>query len=279
MKIQTVRPASERLVLTTVQAPLWLEQLNLPGKPIANTGLSVTLHGDLDVSTFVEAVRLVVDETDTLRIRLHMERESVYQEVVDLPDYLVEQVDFSQSSDPVAASDAWIEKHLWETIAWDSFPLFQFTLIKLSPHRHIWLQKSNHLVIDGMGRQLLIKRASEVYEALRRGEQPPPPAGATAAQVIAANEKYLSSDARKQDLEYFYKRLEHLPGSFIRNDLRHSEKVSNGRFTRIIKQISTQEFEQLKSLAESARCSVSRDGRGGFALRPSPLPCEFRARL
>jgi len=149
VKIQTVRPASERLVLTTVQAPLWLEQLNLPGKPIANTGLSVTLHGDLDVSTFVEAVRLVVDETDTLRIRLHMERESVYQEVVDLPDYLVEQVDFSQSSDPAAASDAWIEKHLWETIAWDSFPLFQFTLIKLSPHRHIWLQKSNHLVIDG----------------------------------------------------------------------------------------------------------------------------------
>ena len=232
-----------------MQAPLWLEQLYLPGKPIANTGLSVTLDGDLDVSTFVEAVRLVVNETDTLRIRLNMDGDLVYQEVVDLPDYLIEQIDFSQSSDPVAAADAWIEEHLWETIAWDSFPLFQFTLIKLGARRHIWLQKSNHLVIDGMGRQLLVKRTSEIYEALRKRRQPNAPGGATAAQLVAVNEQYLSSEAREQDLGYFHKRFEHLPASLIRNDFRHSEKANNGRSTRIIKQISTREFEQLKSVA------------------------------
>src|SRR6185437_8230886 len=167
--MQTGRPSSERLALTTTQAPLWLEQLYLPGKPIANTGLSVTLDGDLDVSTFVEAVRLVVNETDTLRIRLNMDDDSVYQKVVELPDYQIEQIDFSQSSDPVAAADAWIEEHLWETIAWDTFPLFRYTLIKLSTRRHIWLQKSNHLVIDGVGRQLLIQRTSDIYEALQKG--------------------------------------------------------------------------------------------------------------
>jgi amino acid adenylation domain-containing protein len=241
-----------------MQAPLWLEQLYLPGKPIANTGLSVTLDGHLDVSTFVEAVRLVVGETDTLRIRLNMDGDSVYQSVVDFPDYLIGQVDFSQSSDPVASADAWIEEHLWKTIAWDAFPLFQYTLIKLSDRRHIWLQKSNHLVIDGMGRQLLVRRTSEVYEALRRGRQPNAPGGVTAAQLVAVNENYLASDARKQDLDYFHKMFEELPASLIRNDFRHSEKANTGRSTRIIKQISTREFGQLKSLAESAGSSVSR---------------------
>lgn len=258
VKIENIQPARERLALTTAQVPLWLEQLYLPGKPIANTGLSVTLDGHLDVSTFVEAVRLVVGETDTLRIRLNLDGDTVFQSVVDLPDYLIGQVDFSQSLDPVALADAWIEENLWKTIAWDSFPLFQFTLIKLSPHRHIWLQKSNHLVIDGMGRQLLVKRTSEVYEALRTGRQLRASGGATVAQVVNISEQYLSSNARKQDLSYFHKRFEHLPASLLRNDRRHSEKTNTGRFTRIVKQISTQEFEQLKSLAESARCSVSR---------------------
>jgi hypothetical protein len=41
---QTGEPSREQLALTTMQAPLWLEQLYLPGKPIANTGLSVILN-------------------------------------------------------------------------------------------------------------------------------------------------------------------------------------------------------------------------------------------
>jgi amino acid adenylation domain-containing protein len=250
--------SSERLALTTTQVPLWLEQLYLPGKPIANTGLSVTLRGHLDVPTFVEAIRLIVNETDTLRICLRMEDNSVYQSVVDLPDYLIEQVDFSQSSDPAAAADAWIESHLWQTIAWDAFPLFEHTLIKLSARHHIWLQKSNHLVIDGVGRQLLVRRTSEVYEALRKKCQPNAPGGMTTAQLVAASQRYLSSDARGRDLSYFHKRFEHLPTSLIRNDFRHSERDKTGRCTRIIKQISTREFEELKALAQMTGCSVSR---------------------
>lgn len=250
--------STERLALTSMQAPLWLEQLYLPGKPIANTGLSVTLDGDLDVSTFVEAIRRVVSETDTLRIRLTMDGDTAYQRVVALPDYQIEQIDFSHSSDPAAAADTWIEEHLWETIPWDAFPLFRFTLIKCSPYRHIWLQKSNHLVIDGIGRQLLVKRTSEIYEALRRGQQPRALCSATIAEVVATNEQYLSSDARRRDLYHFQKRFEHLPASLLQNDPRHSHKANTGRPTRIIKQISRPEFEQLKSLAQAAECSISR---------------------
>lgn len=256
--MQSNQSSSARLALTTTQIPLWLEQLYLPGKPIANTGLSVTLRGHLEVSTFVEAIRRVVNESDTLRIRLGMEGDSVYQEIIDLSDYLIDQVDLSQSPDPIATTDGWIERHLRETIAWDAFPLFRFTLIKLGPCHHVWLQKCNHLVIDGMGRQLLVRRTSEIYEALREKREPNASGSSTAAQIVAVNERYLSSDAREQDLGFFRKKFEDLPPSLVQNDLRHSEKANTGRPSRIVKQISTTEFEQLKSLAEAAGCSVSR---------------------
>ena len=255
---QTDQPSSERLALTTMQAPLWIEQLYLPDKPIANTGILVTFTGPLDASTFVEAVRIVVSETDTLRIRLNMEGDSVYQEVVELPDYLVQQIDFSSSADPVAAADEWIEKHLWQTIVWNSFPLFQFTLIKLSIHRHIWLQKSNHLVIDGTGRLLLVKRTSEIYEALQKGRQPNIPGGATLAQILDAGQEYLVSDARANDLAYFREKFEHAPASFITADFRQSAKAVSGRSARILREISTRDFDRLKSVAQTAGCSTSR---------------------
>ena len=241
-----------------MQAPLWIEQLYLPDKPIANTGILVTFTGQLDASTFVEAVRIVVNETDTLRIRLNMEGDSVYQEVVELPDYLVPQIDFSSSADPVAAADEWIETHLWQTIVWDSFPLFQFTLMKLSTHRHLWLLKFNHLLIDGTGRLLLVKRISEIYEALQEGRQPNAPGGATLAQILDIGQKYLDSDARTNDLAYFRERFEHAPASFITTDFRQSAKAITGRSARVLRQISTRDFDRLKSAAQAAGCSTSR---------------------
>ena len=241
-----------------MQAPLWIEQLYLPDKPIANTGILVTFTGQLDASTFVKAVRIVVNETDTLRIRLNMEGDSVYQEVVELPDYLVPQIDFSSSADPVAAADEWIETHLWQTIVWDSFPLFQFTLMKLSTHRHLWLLKFNHLLIDGTGRLLLVKRISEIYEALQEGRQPNAPGGATLAQILDIGQKYLDSDARTNDLAYFRERFEHAPASFITTDFRQSAKAITGRSARVLRQISTRDFDRLKSAAQAAGCSTSR---------------------
>ena len=62
-----------------MQAPLLIEQLYLPDKPVRehrNIGDAYRPTGCFP--TFVEAVRTVVGETDTLRIRLRMEDDSVY---------------------------------------------------------------------------------------------------------------------------------------------------------------------------------------------------------
>ena len=255
---QINKSSSERLALTTMQAPLWFEQLYLPDKPIANTGILVTLTGQLDASTFAEAVRIVVSETDTLRIRLRMEGDTAYQEIVELSDYRIHQIDLSSVADPGAAADEWIEKHLWQTIVWDSFPLFQFTLFKLDSHRHLWLLKFNHLLIDGSGRLLLVKRISEIYEALLERRQPPSPGGATLTQILDVGQKYLASDTRANDLAYFREKFEHAPASLVTADFRQSAKASSGRSSRFLRELSPQEFGRLKSVAQTAGCSVSR---------------------
>src|SRR5258705_12580257 len=114
--------------LTAMQTPILLDQIFFPGKPIAHTGECLAINGAIDQKLFSEAIQRVVKETDALRVCFSMDGDTVYQEARDLPDYVVEQVDFSSERDPEAAAQTWIEERFWTPIAWTDFPLFHFAL-------------------------------------------------------------------------------------------------------------------------------------------------------
>src|SRR5690349_16344235 len=88
-------PGRSGLPLTSAQMPNWLEGIFFPGKPISNTGAVVTLTGKLDQNVLDEAVRRVVHETDTLRLRLRLDGQQICQEILDLPNYSMERLDYS----------------------------------------------------------------------------------------------------------------------------------------------------------------------------------------
>src|SRR3954464_15003885 len=96
--------------LTSVQMPIWLDELFFPDKPIANTGVLVTMTGPLDARIFAEAVRQVVQETEALRLHLRMEDQEVRQTVEELSDYAIQQIDLSGQPDPDAAVQQYIEE-------------------------------------------------------------------------------------------------------------------------------------------------------------------------
>src|SRR5882757_2765088 len=104
---------SQKFRLTAMQTPILLDQIFFPDKPIAHTGESVAIEGAIDLKLFAEAIQRVVKEADALRVCLSMEGGTVYQEIRDLPDYAVEQLDFSSASDPDAAARTWIEERFW----------------------------------------------------------------------------------------------------------------------------------------------------------------------
>src|SRR2546423_15330850 len=93
-------PPARKLPLTAKQAPIFLDELFFPDKPIAHNGDLVTIEGVIDPHIFADAIRRVVNETDTLRIRLSMEGDAIYQEVKDLPDHAIEQLDVSLPANP-----------------------------------------------------------------------------------------------------------------------------------------------------------------------------------
>src|SRR5262245_45911429 len=106
-------PQAVKAVLTAAQTHIWLDAVFCTDKPIANTGIVVTLNGALDTELFVQALAQTVAETDTLRIRLAIEREQVRQQVLPLSHISVEQRDFSTFPDAEASARQWIDEQFW----------------------------------------------------------------------------------------------------------------------------------------------------------------------
>src|SRR5262245_3447304 len=99
----------KRVALAARQMQVLIDELFYPDKPITLNGEAVTIDAEIDASLFEEAVRLVVNQTDTLRVGLSLDRETFYAEVRELP-FTVDRLDLSSAEDPESAATAWIEQ-------------------------------------------------------------------------------------------------------------------------------------------------------------------------
>ena len=249
---------STKSVLTTPQTALWLPQIMFPGKPVANTGWAVTIEGALDPRLFAEAIRRLVAETDALRLSLSIDGDTVYQQVRDYTDYAIQHVDVSSVADPDEAARQWIEKQYWLAVDWTGFPLFRFALIKLSVDRHIWFQVHNHVIIDAIGKFLVVERVAQVYRALRDGVPVTPNDAISYLARVEWEQSYLRSDAYLDDQRYWIARLSPPPDPLVEGDRRRTECALTGRSLQISQAIGRAEFERLRVFAKSLDSSLPR---------------------
>ena len=249
--------AQHRFALTGPQIPVWLDQsLNLE-KPIYITAQTLTLRTALDLDRFAATLNRVVAENDALRLRFVESGGEVFQQVVSDVFVNLEFCDFSAERHPEAAANDWIEKILRKPLRATDFPLFKFALAKCATDRFIWLQKYHHLIIDGIGRQLVAARVAKVYDALSAGTEPPPAANSTYIAVAKAEEdQYLTSDSCAADEVYWRTRLIDFPGPLVSASAHLSEKSRSGRLTQLAYDLSREDFDALRAFARRQGSTV-----------------------
>lgn len=252
------QPGSARFPLTIAQAPIALDALALPNSPVANTGDIARIQGRIDPEIFAAACRWVVAETPSIRVSLSYRLNAVVQEFLALDDYVLEQHDFSQNDQPEEAARTWIENEFWKPRPWNSFPLFQFALLKIGDDRFVFLQKFHHVLADAIGRFQCFRRIAAIYEALVHDVEPPPPELLSLTDRVAEEQAYLESKAYQADLAYWTRRLEALPDRLVDADRNRSERGRSGRSRRQSQEITAEEFARLKQAAADLGTSVPR---------------------
>ncbi|WP_399881382.1 amino acid adenylation domain-containing protein [Streptomyces sp. BBFR51] len=184
------------LPLTAAQSGMWFAQALDPLSPAQNTAECLEIDGPLDPELFADALRRVAAEAEALRVvRVEDTPEGPRQYVADgveLPLTVHETGDADQA-------EAWMRADLAEPFDLRYGPLFRHALFRVGPDRWLWYQRIHHLVMDGYGYSLLVRRTAEVYSALAQGVAPAPRAFGALADLVEDDTAYRASPAFEAD--------------------------------------------------------------------------------
>ncbi|MEU6285098.1 amino acid adenylation domain-containing protein [Streptomyces sp. NPDC047028] len=191
------------LPLTSAQAGMWYAQALDPLSPAQNTAECVEIDGPLDAGLFASALRQVVAETDALRVRVQDGPDGPRQLVLPRAELPLTVRDLRGTDHPEPAAEAWMRADLAEPCDLAAGPPFRQALFRVGDERWLWYQRIHHLVIDGYGCSLLVRRTAELYTALADGTPPPANRFGRLADLVEDDQAYRASDAFAADRAYW----------------------------------------------------------------------------
>ncbi|MEU9736143.1 amino acid adenylation domain-containing protein [Streptomyces sp. NPDC048002] len=183
------------LALTAAQSGMWFAQALDPLSPAQNTAECLEIEGPLDPDLFATALRQVTDEAEALRVVVEDTPDGPRQRLRDTvePPLTV----FGPLDEE--AAEAWMRADLAEPCDLAAGPPFRHALFRVGERRWLWYQRIHHLVMDGFGYSLLVRRTAEVYTALAQGRDPGPRTFGTLADLAAEDAAYRGSAAFAAD--------------------------------------------------------------------------------
>lgn len=125
--------------------------------------------GSVDVGLFEAALRQIVSEVEALRLRFFERDGTVGQIVGEPPEWDLSYLDFSRQPDPLRAAEAWMQEEVRQPVNLNQGPLFAFALFKSAANEFLWYFRAHHVIMDGYGGVLVMKRLAELYSALSDG--------------------------------------------------------------------------------------------------------------
>ncbi|WP_165227153.1 non-ribosomal peptide synthetase [Aquisphaera insulae] len=192
------------------QQRLWyLDQVH-PGDISYNIPMAVRLRGELDASALARAVSEIVRRHEPLRTTFEARDGMPLQRIaapVDVPALELESLD--------GADDAKLIRRLRELgrgpFDLASGPLLRARLLRLADQDHVLAIVLHHIVSDGWSTGVLVREATALYDAFRRGE-PSPLAELPVqyADFAAWQRRQLSGDPLDAELAFWRGRLDGL---------------------------------------------------------------------
>ncbi|MFI9756742.1 amino acid adenylation domain-containing protein [Streptomyces sp. NPDC051963] len=183
------------LPLTSAQSGMWFAQALDPLSPAQNTAECLEIDGPIDPDLFAAALHQVAQEAEALRVVVADTPDGPRQHIrtdVELPLTV-----HDRSTDGQA--EAWMRADLAEPLDLASGPLCRHALFRVGEQRWLWYQRIHHLVMDGYGYSLLVRRTAEVYSALARGQEPAARSFGSLADLVADDTAYRDSAAFAAD--------------------------------------------------------------------------------
>ena len=252
--------------LTTGQREIWLSQLLHDDLPIYNIGGYAIIPGPIDPALFEQAVNLLVQKHDALRIMLTAEQDEdgiPMQVFAEQMRVTVPVADFCGRENSHEAAMAWIQARFAEPFELIGKPLFRYSLLKLAADNYYGTTTYHHLISDSYSAALLNRSLADIYTRLARNQ--PPDLGSPSYVSFIENERtYLASETFEKNRKYWLARYPGLPEPLLSpaKHSRVSEDVIGAGYERFY--LPRGFYRRLGALAEKHKVTLFHVLLGGL---------------
>jgi amino acid adenylation domain-containing protein len=253
----SLRPISAPLVgMSTSQHEVWLDQNAWPTSAHLNIGGGAFILGELNLAHFRAALRQLVAQNEALRLVPAMNGDQL---LLDSYEPTLEIVEIASSPDPKRAVRDWWNAWMRQPFLLGEKPPWRMALLRVDNALHGLTIQFHHLVMDGWGTTLVMKRWGEIYNAIQgnqfqnqsSSENQPDPASLSYLRFIQESKSYLDSPAHERDSLFWLNRLPHLPPPLI--DRKFPEARQNGLVAcdLVVKSIARTQYDALTKFAQA----------------------------
>jgi amino acid adenylation domain-containing protein len=185
--------------LSPAQLDIYLDQIIHQHIPMYNIGGYVVLPEAVDADAFARAYSRELARHDAMRLRFRVVDGKPRQYVDEGSVPALEFLDFSTEAEPAAAARAWLDQAFGRNFQLDGAPLHSCALVKLGARTYWYCSVAHHLVIDGWGFGLWVRRLVASYLAeTGRGERPAAPPATFLESVAEGRQRSLARRAAGQ---------------------------------------------------------------------------------
>ena len=247
--------AGEQRELLGAQLGIWFGQLLGPEDPVYTEGEYLEIHGDLDLDIFGAALRRTVDEIDFYHLRFCGDDESPRQYVDRRDGWQLHVIDVSAAADPRAAAEGWMWADMRRPVDLREGQLFTHAVFKVGPGRFFWYQSGHHILGDGIGAAVVVRRQAEIYTSLLEGGFPGEGVPEPLSVLLDSERSYRASAAFGDDRKFWRDALSGFAGMRSMSG-RPAGKAHHLRM-RNAENIGPGEATDLRSAARRLRTSIS----------------------
>ncbi|PAJ75454.1 non-ribosomal peptide synthetase [Pseudoalteromonas sp. NBT06-2] len=235
--------------LTDAQSGIWFAQLRDPQNPIYKTGEYLVIEGDIDQASFVEAVKIVINEVESLHAQFVTTTEGPRM-IITRQSWDVEQINYSNDKTPLITAKNWMEKQLEIPVNLEVGPLFNMALLKLGDAKHAWFMSLHHIAIDGYSMSLIVSRVAYIYGQLIKNEAFTKIKFADQKALLTEDEQYKSSDKYQKDRDFYLQRYADHNDTV---NLAGKPTITSDHFWRFFGAMPNTDFKKMELMAKQCR--------------------------
>ncbi|MEV0296983.1 condensation domain-containing protein, partial [Nocardia sp. NPDC050710] len=262
--------------ISSVQEALWWAQRLAPDLS-NNVAGYIDVTGCVDRALLAAALRVVVAEVDVLFVNFTEEARGLRRIARDDRGWRPVFVDVSGAEDPLASAQRYMDDCLRLPFDLAGELLFRGGTIKLGEDRYFLFAIAHHIVIDGYGLGLVVRRIADVYSAMAHGRSIPDSGFAGADTIEAAERKYRESGRFARDRAFWESYTADLPSPVALSGLaepgaahtiRHSVRLAADEAHDLLQAAESSGLSMPEVLAAAVAAMVHRmSGRDEFMMR------------